>query len=274
MAVNRTPATIRPPAPPTPDTRALRAHILERHTAGGVELERPGRGALELAPFVPWQRFAREHRFEPGEHITLIGRTGRGKSTLATRGLLPYFPFVVVLGTKREDPGIYPYLLERGYRMTTDPRLDARKYPKVIYRPGPFGISDEDRKLQAARFAAVLDVAYAEGWWAIDADEIAFLIGAGLGGRFEDIWRTGRSLKLTLIANTQNPVAIPRPAFDQITHLFVWRQVERDRVRRTAEIMGDYGELAIDLLPHLPPFEALYVNTDTGEMLRTRYPLR
>ncbi len=233
----------------------------------------PGDDLATGVPFQTWRQFEASHTFRQGDHVTGIARTGRGKTTLFARGLLHHYPYVVYLGTKEEDESSYPYLLRHGFKFTKDAKLDYRKSPKVIYRPGPFGISKADKEAQADRFDAVLSVAYAQKQWAIYADEVAYLDEIGLSDPLEAIWRTGRGRKITLLASTQNPVSIPRVAFDQVSHLFLWRQTETDRVRRIAEMAGDAAQTVRAVLPTLPEFEALYVNTTTDELARTRYPL-
>lgn len=229
--------------------------------------------AVTAIPYQPWRQFVATHRFRSGEHVTGIARTGRGKTTLFSRGLLPQYPYVVYLGTKEDDESSYPWLLRHGFKFTKDAKLDYRKAPRVIYRPGPFGISKADKEAQADRFDAVLSVAYAQRRWAIYADEVAYLDEIGLADPLEAIWRTGRGREITLLASSQNPVAIPRVAFDQVSHLFFWRQTEVDRVRRMAEMAGDAAPLVRAAVPKLPEYEALYVNTTTDEVARTRYPL-
>jgi hypothetical protein len=259
MAVRTPPPPRAPRAPQLP-----RAHILPRQPEPGENPE---------VPWQSWREFNTTHTFEQGDHVTGIGRTGRGKTTLFARGLLPHYPFVVYLGTKEDDPSAYPWLLRHGFKMTTDPRLDYRRAPRVIYRPGPFGISKKDKEIQAERFAAVLAVAYAQRRWAIYADEVAYLDEIGLAVELEAIWRTGRGRKITMLAASQNPVSIPRVAFDQVSHLFFWRQTEAERVRRMGEMAGDAAATVREAIRRLPEYEALYVNTTTDELVRTRYAL-
>lgn len=251
-----------PPAPRLP--AAPRVRILPRQPEPGENVQ---------VPFQTWRQFEATHEFRQGDHVTGIARTGRGKTTLFARGLLHHYPYVLYLGTKEDDPSAYPWLLRHGYKMTSDPRLDYRKAPRAIYRPGPFGISKRDKEIQAERFAAVLAVAYAQRGWAIYADEVAYLDEIGVAVELEAIWRTGRGRKITMLAASQNPVAIPRVAFDQVSHLFFWRQTEADRVRRMGEMAGDAAPTVREAIRRLPLYEALYVDTSTDELARTRYSM-
>lgn len=262
------PAPRRPVAPPIPTVSIL-----------------PGRGehsqaldSIEDVPFVPWDRFLTEYplRLYPlkeAQHITLIGRQGSGKTTLAVKGILPLFKYVAVMATKREDSSLYGPLRAAGYRTTNDPALDYRKTPKIVFKPELASPTREAIARQREAFRTVLAVIFNEGNWVLYADEIRYLAdNLGLSTELETLWLQGRSLKVTVIAATQNPVGIPREAFDQANHMFVWRQTEKQRVDRIAEMVGSESDLIRALVPSLPPHEALYVRAADDAMVRTRFP--
>jgi hypothetical protein len=245
----------------------------------------PGRGeqsqsldALSEVPFVPWDQFIRQYplRLYPlkeAQHITLIGRQGSGKTTLAVKGILPLFKYVAVMATKAIDSSLYPPLQAAGYRTTDNPALDYRKTPKALFKPALASPTREAIASQREAFRAVLAVIFNEGNWVVYADEIRYLAdNLGLTTELETLWLQGRSLKVTMIAATQNPVGIPREAFDQANHLFIWRQTEKQRVDRISEMVGTESDLIRALVPSLPSHEALYVRTTDDAMVRTRYP--
>jgi hypothetical protein len=266
------PAPRRPVAPPAPPRIPI-VRIL------------PGRGersesldALHEVEFVPWDKFVTEYplRLFPlseAQHITFLGRQGSGKTTLAVKGVLPQFKYAVVLATKAEDSSLYGPLLKQGYKISDDPAIDFRKTPKVIFKPALASPTREAIAGQREAFRAVLAVIFNERNWAVYADEIRYLSdNLGLSTELETLWLQGRSLKVTMLAATQNPVGIPREAFDQANHLFIWRQTEKQRVDRIAEMIGSESDLIRALVPSLPPHEALYVRASDDAMVRTRYP--
>jgi hypothetical protein len=160
-----------------------------------------------------------------------------------------------------------------GYKTSADPGLDPRKTPKVIFKPSLAAPTREAISQQREAFRAELAVIFSEGNWCVYADEIRYLSdNLGLNTELETLWLQGRSLKVTMIAATQNPVGIPREAFDQANHLFIWRQTEKQRVDRIAEMIGSETDLIRSLVPSLPPYEALYVRASDDAMVRTRFP--
>lgn len=269
MAARPLPTPRRPSTPPS----FPRVEILPGRGAQSQNLD-----ALSEVEFVPWDRFIREYplRLYPlreAQHITLIGRQGSGKTTLAVKGILPMFKFVSVMATKAMDTSLYGPLQAAGYRTTDNPKLDWRKTPKNIFKPSLPSPTREAIVNQREAFRAVLAVIYNEGKWAVYADEIRYLAdNLGLSTELETLWLQGRSLKVTMIAATQNPVGIPREAFDQANHLFIWRQTEKQRVDRISEMVGTESDLIRELVPSLPEHEALYVRVTDDTLVRTIYP--
>jgi hypothetical protein len=222
--------------------------------------------------FLSWPQFRRRVRFAQGEHITLIGRTRSGKTTLTVAGLLPRFPHVVAMSVKPRDRTPWEaYLQRRGYKLTDSPRLDAKDAPRVIFKPPQSSVSDTQRERELFRLA--LDVIYHEGGWAVYLDEVRYLAeDLRLGRELTKLWVQGAGMDITMIASTQEPVAIPRVAFSQIEHLFIWRLTDADRVKRAAELAGSHTEQVRAIVPTLARHEALYVAPQADLLLRTRYP--
>jgi hypothetical protein len=76
-----------------------------------------------------------------------------------------------------------------------------------------------------------------------------------------------------MIVATQRPVSIPVIAFESATHLFLFRMTDRANIQRASEFGGADVDLIRHTLPRLPRYEVLYVDTRTGEMLRTKVKL-
>lgn len=256
------PALRRPPAPPRfPSVRILakRSELSERLDETDVD-------------YVNWPELTERFPFRQGEHITLVGKTGSGKTTLAIGGLLPMRDFVVVMATKMEDSSLYKPLLKQGFVISDKPELDAKKHRKIIFKPKISDLSKDSRAAQAEGFRNVLTYAFAEGNWTIYMDEIRYLSdNLKLETELETLWLQGRSLGITMIAATQNPVSIPLVAFDQASHLFLWRQTDKYRVDRMAEFAGSEARTVRALVPVLPRHEALYVRTIDDLLVRTIY---
>lgn len=219
-----------------------------------------------------WDQFRQQTRFRDGEDITVVGRKGSGKTVLL-RELVGGRFWCAVLGTKNEDKELYgPFEEKFGFEIVTDfDPSPPRDRSRIIFRPRLRSPDRTGLKRQADQFRAMLTEVWAYGGWTIVADELLYLTDQlGLGDILSTLWETGRSMHVTIAGATQQPVRLPRLALDQATHLFFFRTVDADRVRRISEIAGADGRVLRDLIPVLPRHEFLYVNTDDGIMLRSK----
>lgn len=222
-------------------------------------------------PFVRWDHFLERVKFCQGDHITIVGTTGSGKTVLG-RELVQNIDYTAVLGTKNQDPELYAPFEERGFEITDkfEPH-PPRDESQIIFRPR---LSQPDQKglnRQHDRFEAMLFEVHEYGGWELFADEIWYLTNRlNLKVIFETLWSTGRSNHVTVVAATQLPVSIPVMAFDQATHLFLFRNSDRYRINRMAEFAGSDTNLVRGLIPELVRHEFLYVDTREGTLLRSK----
>jgi hypothetical protein len=175
----------------------------------------------------------------------------------------------MVLATKKRDKVLSQF---KDYRRMDFPQLWAERV--IIYPPFP---RDADRMLKAQRetFRRALNEAYANGGWTVYADEVRYLAGdLKLAPDLQRLWMQGRSLGVSLIASTQRPRHIPLEAYDQPTHLFFWRDTDRNNVDRIADISGTVDRKAIIArVPQLPRHQFIYANTRTGEIIESKVTL-
>jgi hypothetical protein len=276
LTIPRTPATPRlPPA-------RLRLRPLRPSESAQLDTEpprdkygRPGgrEGELEPIPFIDWDEFLAGFEFEQGQHVTMVGATGSGKTTLALK-LLEYREFMIVLATKNRDESLYPKLRSKGYVLTDQADPDWHQTPKVIFRPKLESPSGEAKEQQKEAFQRILVNVFNEGGWSLYGDEIRYLSdNLGLRVELETLWLQGRSNGTSIIVATQRPVSIPVIAFESATHLFLFRMTDQANIQRASEFGGADTDLIRHTLPRLPRYEVLYVDTRTGDMLRTKVKL-
>lgn len=220
------------------------------------------------SPFdvVAWSDFRSRMEWQQGEHVTLVGTTGQGKTTLTEHLLLPKRDYVMVLRTKRRDSSLDSF---PNFHKAEIPQTWMKRV--MVTPPWP---KEAERLFAAQRtvFKRALNDAYRSGGWCIVADEVRYLTDQlKLKSLMELLWLQGRSLGVSIVASTQRPRHIPLEAYDMATHLFFWRETDKANVARVAEISGGIDTNAImDRLPHLPQYQFLYVNTRTGEILESK----
>lgn len=226
-------------------------------------------------PALDWDDFLTYWRgtWAQGEHVSYIGPTGSGKTTLAVE-LLGVRAFVCALATKPADKTMDRLIRHGGYRKIAawpPPPIGLRREQRIALWPSfrrPEDLANQQRQVELA-----LKEMFVAGGWTIFADELFYLVRMlKLTPLLELIWTQGRSIGVTLVGGTQRPAHVPLLAYDQATHLFFWRDNDETNLRRIGGLGGLHSPLIRRTVAALPRHVALYVNTRTGEMFTTLAP--
>lgn len=220
---------------------------------------------------VSWADFLAQLDWRQGEHVTLVGPTGTGKTTLAL-ALLPRRRYTVAFGTKPRDDTLQQLVSAGWHRIEQwPPYPDDRR---VVLWPKFRTLGDVAK--QRAAFAEALGAIFTAGSWCVFADETRYLVDPlRLTNSLRLLWLQGRSLGISLVCATQRPAWVPREAYDQATHLFFWRDNDRENLRRLRDIggIGPGSDSLAATVANLAGHDVLYLNTRTGQQLVTRAEL-
>lgn len=225
---------------------------------------------------IDWDTFLAQMNWRQGEHVTLIGPTGTGKTTLAL-ALLPAREFVIFYGTKPKDATLDSLVREQGWRKVERhdrmPNVVNKRNGRIVFWP-KFRTPD-DQATQAYQIGMSMRQAFTEGGWCLVVDETHYMDHQlGLKKWMEALWTQGRSVKITVVAGTQRPAHISLMAYDQATHVFFWRDNDERNLKRISGLNGLNADLIRRTVATLPAHEVLYVNTRTGQMWVTKAPNR
>lgn len=242
-----------------------------------MSMTKADRAALERVPYVPWEQFLAQWVWNQGEHMSTVGPTGSGKSTLV-RALLPRRKYVIVLGTKPRDRVLDKLVRVDGFtRITEWPpptppwwrQITAGWDDRLILWP-PFRHAD-DRAVQRDVFERALGDVFAEGGWTVVVDEAFYLADElGLKRWLTTLWTQGRSNDLSVVAGTQRPAFVPLHMYDQAAHLFFFADNDEVNLRRVGGLGGLSARVVRETVAALPRHQVLYVDTRNRTLLRTR----
>lgn len=183
-------------------------------------------------------------RWAQGEHITLMGPTGTGKTTVAQR-LLDAREYVCVLAVKEHDDTLKRFLL--GHEYGRERYWLIRKWPpdfphhRVVFWPKPKAINDE--KEQSELLWTALNAMYLSGGWCVYFDEAGYISGTlGLGKALAILLNQGRSSYISVVATVTRPKSmvarVPVEAMSQARHHLIFRYSDYEEQKTCARIVG------------------------------------
>lgn len=233
----------------------------------------------EAAPVVEWTDFLNLDtrtgifRWEQGQHVALLGPTGRGKTTLA-QAILPIRKYIVALATKPKDETLEKFAAEHGFKRYEEwPEVSPELSPRRLLWPDARTMYSAIT--QRREFKAALDKIYREGNWTVYVDELWYIIHhLKLEFEVRTYLQQARSNGISFVATTQRPAFVPLEIYDQSTHLFFWKDNDENNLRRISGIAWLSANKVKYLVSHLEPHQVLYINTVSGLMVRTTVPFK
>lgn len=212
----------------------------------------------------PWETARDSMDWKQGEHVTIIGPTGQGKTTLAL-DLMRKRGYPLILATKPRDTTME--------RMKRDGWHIIRDWPPTRQRTilWPKMTRPTDKYDQAKTIRNALENVFVSGGYAVLIDELAYVIDE-LKCRdvITQIWQQGRALNISLVSCILRPSHIPLLAYDQATHIIMFRDNDETNLKR----MGGLGHWSrreiIENVSALNRHEFLMLNTRNGQMIRSK----
>jgi len=224
---------------------------------------------------VPWHRFREYLRrvWKQGEHVSIVGPTGSGKSLLALE-VIRLREHAVLFLTKGRDKTADTFIEQNDYEVIT--RWPPSGFEnKVALWPRFTGV--DSFQMQREVFSAAINGnrktsgIYAQGGWTILIDEVMYFTEElHLDQELRMLWTQGRSNDISLVAGTQRPRNVPQLMLNQWSHLFLFQTSDYYEVKRLSEIGGNEATIIKRYLSTLGRHEFMYINRVTGENFRSK----
>lgn len=214
---------------------------------------------------ISWETARANMGWKQGEHVTIIGPTGQGKTTLAL-DLMGLRGYPLIIATKPRDATLERMRRRDGWHV-------IRRWPPARDRTilWPKMVRPADKIDQARVVREALDNVFVAGHYAVLIDELSYVIDElKCGAEIRQIWQQGRALNLSLVTCILRPSHVPLLAYDQATHIIMFRDNDETNLKR----MGGLGHWSrreiIGNVSTLNRHEFLIFNTRTGDMSRSK----
>jgi hypothetical protein len=209
------------------------------------------------------ERFA----YRNGEHLTMAGPTGAGKTHLT---------FQLLEKVANPDrPAIFFSMKPKD--ATVDKWRDQLRYKEVGNWPAPYWQTkllkpsgwilkppitfdpERDDARQYLAFKSAMLHSYRKGNRIVVGDELYGLDDLGLERHMIALWSRARSMGTGFWGGVQKPTHIPLWGYNCAEHLFLSSDPDMRNVKKFGEFGGIDPRIIEDVVPHLEEFQMLYL---------------
>lgn len=222
-----------------------------------------------------------DERWEKGQHCSILGNTGDGKSRLVS-GLWKLWddsPHALIVDIKGDDSEVtmaqpvrkVPSKRRRTVERMLSVKQDHREHYRLVLPRIAYPEVQRAERLKDARIHLrdALETAYQQRDTVIYFDELFPVVNPrvlGMTPELEDLWQRARYRDDTIIACTQWPRWIPSAFYDAPTYVYMSKFRDKRTRVRLREIGGDTDEIDAAMLS-LQKYEFLFI-ADKGETMQ------
>lgn len=171
-----------------------------------------------------------------GQHITLVGTTGDGKTYLA-KDICEMRKWCVVIATKKADESLKRFNRESGnwHTVTSWPPDFHQQHVLYWSRPKTLG-NFEDQRIRI--YNALAGIYYAGGWTCYLDDVFYIASTLHLNEVVKMMYTQVRSQDVSLIGSIQRPAWVPVEVLSQSSHMLIFGLHNLNDVETSAKEQG------------------------------------
>lgn len=208
--------------------------------------------------------------YRPGEHVTVLGPTGSGKTQLSYDLLgetaTEDHPAVVLVMKPRDKTAVEFMKTHKYKKIKSWPPSPVAKYTKpagyMLWPEHTFNPDHDDENHREIFKLAIMDC-YKKGNRIIFADEVYSLVNdLKMRRELESVWGKGRSMECGLWAASQRAAYIPQHAYGGVHHVFLFRDPDKRARQRYGEISGVNPRMIDEIVLSLDKYQCLYIKQE------------
>jgi len=202
------------------------------------------------------QEFLKEfkHSWHVGQHVTLVGTTGDGKTVLA-ENLCNMRKWCVVVATKKNDASLDGYGESFVKRKTWPPDFHERH---VIFWTKPQDLGDFSN--QRREVYNTLAHIYHSGGWTCYIDDVFYVSRTlHLESVLQMMYTQVRSQDVSLVGSIQRPAWVPVEVLSQSTHMLIFGLHNENDVETSAKEQGIRPIILKNAVQQLKKYEFVWV---------------
>lgn len=181
------------------------------------------------------EQFFREFKnlWTQGQHVTIVGTTGSGKTVLA-ESLYEMRKYCVVVATKKADESLDAYG-ESFKRIKKWPPNWHQKHVLFWFKPKELGDFSEQRQ----QIYNVLSDVYMVGGWTVGLDDVFFIADTlQMKSTLQMLYTQVRSHKVSIVGNIQRPAWVPLEVLNQASHVLIFGLKDENDVEKVGKEQG------------------------------------